>query len=516
MAYSKGQIITMNIDGTDREYRILTINGNIAEVVAMFDPNTRCIFNSNDVNTYSDGDLDTYLNTTWYGGLTTMAKNAIVSKTLTQYKYSYDFYAYNEITHASYAKYSTKSVKASGLVRKVYALDIEDIENYFNHKFSEADILELFWNVRTKPSSAKEIWTRSAKASQSKMAWYVGTYGYMSDGRVGNYNAARPAFTIDLSKIFTPGYSITYHANDGIPTPQNLTNQTELPTLPIVSKTNYNFVGWYYDSTFTQEAHAGDTLIANVDLYAKFIRSHITLDLSTISLPAGSHTIQMKLSDDGVTKADSELSNSVTYVQPAPTPTGETWLLNETLSSTLAKTPIKFYSNNTWYSISVEPFVSGTTLLYYYESVEGEKDTYDEVYSNGSWHNKAYRTITFEKPPTGELLTWLQANGVKQASPLIIKKGTYIWNDTFVQTADVDLDNNLNFKSNNIDFFELFISFYIDDSNKTIDYNNGEELINAYSNGTWSNVAYKTIIVTADTFVDSDFYTFFNANTTKQ
>lgn len=196
--------------------------------------------------------------------------------------------------------------------------------------------------------------------------------------------------------------------------------------------------------------------------------------------------------------------------------TTETWLLNETLSGTLAKTPIKFYSNNTWYSISIEPFVSGTTLLYYYESVEGEEDTYDEVYSNGTWQNKAYRTITFEKSPTGELLTWLQANGVKQESPLIIKKGTYIWNDTFVQTADVDLDNNLNFKSNNIDFFELFISFYIDGSNKTIDYVSSEELINVYSNGTWSNVAYKTIIVTADTFVDSDFYTFFNANTTKQ
>lgn len=319
MAYSKGQIITMNLDGTDREYRILTINGNIAEVVAMFDPNTRCTFNSNNVNTYSGGDLDTYLNTTWYGGLTTAAKNAIVSKTLTQYQYTYDFYAYNETTHVSYAKYSTKSVKASGLTRKVYALDIEDIENYFNHKFSEADILELFWNVRTRPDSSKEVWTRSAQAGQSKMAWYVGTYGYMSNGRVGNYNAARPAFTIDLSKIFTPGYSITYHANDGIPTPQNLTNQTELPTLPIVSKTNYNFVGWYYDSTFTQEAHAGDTLSANVDLYAKFIRSHITLDLTTLSgwgnVADGQHSIQVVAKAEGY--KDSEPSASVSVTKAA-------------------------------------------------------------------------------------------------------------------------------------------------------------------------------------------------------
>ena len=30
------------------------------------------------------------------------------------------------------------------------------------------------------------------------------------------------------------------------------------------------------------------------------------------------------------------------------------------------------------------------------------------------WVNEAYRTITFETAPTGELLTWLQANGTKQ------------------------------------------------------------------------------------------------------
>ena len=404
MAYSKGQIITMNLDGTDREYRILTINGNIAEVVAMFDPNTRCTFNSNNVNTYSGGDLDTYLNTTWYGGLTTTAKNAIVSKTLTQYQYSYNFNIYNETTHASYAEYSTKSVKASGLVRKVYALDIEDIENYFNHKFSKADIWELFWNVRTKPSSVPDLWTRSTEAGNSLRAWYVSNYGYSSNSRVVNNHAVRPAFTIDLSKILTPGYSITYHANDGIPTPQNLTNQTELPTLPIVSKTNYNFVGWYYDSTFTQEAHAGDTLSANIDLYAKFIRSHITLDLSTISLLAGSHTIQMKLSDDGVTKADSELSNSVTYVQPAPTPTGETWLLNKTLTLQPLTVTISFTSNNQ----SFNSIVMTNIELKYDNTAIYAKFT-------PNWQNgEEYRTIIFATPPTRDLLTWLQANGVKQ------------------------------------------------------------------------------------------------------
>lgn len=30
------------------------------------------------------------------------------------------------------------------------------------------------------------------------------------------------------------------------------------------------------------------------------------------------------------------------------------------------------------------------------------------------WTDQAYRTITFLEPPTGELLAWLQTNGVKQ------------------------------------------------------------------------------------------------------
>ena len=36
-----------------------------------------------------------------------------------------------------------------------------------------------------------------------------------------------------------------------------------------------------------------------------------------------------------------------------------------------------------------------------------------EVYNNG-WTNQAYRTVTFETAPTGDLLAWLEANATKQ------------------------------------------------------------------------------------------------------
>lgn len=33
-------------------------------------------------------------------------------------------------------------------------------------------------------------------------------------------------------------------------------------------------------------------------------------------------------------------------------------------------------------------------------------------YYEGVWQQSAYRTITFDLPPSGDLLTWLQANGM--------------------------------------------------------------------------------------------------------
>ena len=35
------------------------------------------------------------------------------------------------------------------------------------------------------------------------------------------------------------------------------------------------------------------------------------------------------------------------------------------------------------------------------------------VYSNKSWTDQAYRTIEFDTQPTGDLLTWLQANATQ-------------------------------------------------------------------------------------------------------
>lgn len=96
---------------------------------------------------------------------------------------------------------------------------------------------------------------------------------------------------------------------------------------------------------------------------------------------------------------------------------GETWVLNETPtypSSSIEET-INFKSNGKDYIsilISARQPNNVFGISYYYGAT-----SYDAVYppqKPQGWLDNAYRTITFETAPTGDLLAWLQANGVKQ------------------------------------------------------------------------------------------------------
>ena len=53
--------------------------------------------------------------------------------------------------------------------------------------------------------------------------------------------------------------------------------------------------------------------------------------------------------------------------------------------------------------------------IYYYVLTEEGGTASQNVYTNPhGWRNEAYRTVTFEAEPTGNLLTWLEANAVPQ------------------------------------------------------------------------------------------------------
>ena len=209
----KGDLITMDLGGDyatglQNTYRVLKTEGNTALVISMFDAKTAQSFGSS--NTYKNSALDTYLNTTWYGTLNSTAKSAIVASNITQYSYMYNN------NPASYADYSSKSTVEIITGKYVYALDIEDIEEYFGGtaggtdkntagKFSSTDIYTLFWNTTEKPETITHPWLRSGIANDSNLAWYIdsddGILSFSNVGYTYNFFVARPAFKIDLSKI---------------------------------------------------------------------------------------------------------------------------------------------------------------------------------------------------------------------------------------------------------------------------------------------------------------------------
>jgi hypothetical protein len=101
---------------------------------------------------------------------------------------------------------------------------------------------------------------------------------------------------------------------------------------------------------------------------------------------------------------------------------GETWVLNETLSDltidyTTADKSYPYISNGTrfiYINRSYSTAFGGIDLLTYWRDVSSTNTI--DVYDSGTWNNEAYRTITFEEAVTdSELLAWLEANGVKQA-----------------------------------------------------------------------------------------------------
>lgn len=141
----------------------------------------------------------------------------------------------------------------------------------------------------------------------------------------------------------------------------------------------------------------------------------LLLNLPQLSAPAN-------LTADGTTVSRDAVENAESYdvyaddsvllgnTTGGAASSGETWLLNnEGLSVSLSgwSYSISFTSNNQSYSTFACHFNSPNDAGLYY----GDTKVYD---TNTLWANSAYRTVTFDTAPTGDLLTWLQNNGTKQ------------------------------------------------------------------------------------------------------
>ena len=98
-----------------------------------------------------------------------------------------------------------------------------------------------------------------------------------------------------------------------------------------------------------------------------------------------------------------------------PKSSGETWVLNvQGNAPQNALNGISFLSNGVQFSsIYVYSDRFFNNLNYDSTNVCALTSTATGFEFDG-WVEDAYRTLIFTTPPTGDLLTWLQANGVKQ------------------------------------------------------------------------------------------------------
>lgn len=124
------------------------------------------------------------------------------------------------------------------------------------------------------------------------------------------------------------------------------------------------------------------------------------------------------------TKQDSKnniikINNSLVRAKVLHKKEEETWIINDNFTNlaTIIES-VNFTSNGSNYT-QLKINISLRNSYIYYDNIkvcniEVEKISTDTYVINPVWTNSAYRTIIFASSATGDLLTWLQANAVKQ------------------------------------------------------------------------------------------------------
>lgn len=163
------------------------------------------------------------------------------------------------------------------------------------------------------------------------------------------------------------------------------------------------------------------------------INGQIAIDLTQDTVTPG--TLQK-----GYTAHDKSGAKITGTLEPSSSGGGsssETWVLNNTASydDLSATFNVDFTSNGLSFS-SIKLSGSLQRQIRYDSTV---------VKAFDSWTSEAYRKLTFAVPPTGDLLTWLQANGVKQPANLAVQSSkdvTITSNETqnYRITPDVPYD----------------------------------------------------------------------------
>ena len=225
----KGSLVNLDLDGQGaKQYRVIKCNGNVAQVMAMYDTLTSewntdtsktTTMGTLTVAKYDGSDIDIYLNTTWYNTLTSATKAAIVPENVVcdawywgdagdpDYTGTYGT-AVTGTNNYTISKYAGGTLNIGN--RNVFALGVQDVIDYLNDSSVQVDttailrnvnIWKMFWNDEVS-HSGKYPWLRSSGAGDSRDAWSVyGRYGGLGNSSVNDSSVVRPALNLNLNQV---------------------------------------------------------------------------------------------------------------------------------------------------------------------------------------------------------------------------------------------------------------------------------------------------------------------------
>ena len=150
-----------------------------------------------------------------------------------------------------------------------------------------------------------------------------------------------------------------------------------------------------------------------------------------------------KVSEKGGTvPASQTVANLATAIDSIPAGGAkETWVIKSDAGGEFATTQISFTSNGQKFT-SIGANYADLVIILHYDNNE-IANFYPVASAGFEFYNDAYRKLTFDTPPTGALLTWLQANGVKQPDDTAVqdtKALTITSNGTVSVTPDAPYD----------------------------------------------------------------------------
>ena len=119
---------------------------------------------------------------------------------------------------------------------------------------------------------------------------------------------------------------------------------------------------------------------------------------------------------------------------------------------------------------------------------------------NNTWVSTKYKTIYFKEKPSGDLLTWLTANGTKRYD--IISAGTYKFKDNPDLTG-IDMSETISYKFTL--YGETYSGIVMNIYSNMIYYKTSTTTMQAYTGTSWQSTA-STITIETEQNVTHEFY----------